>query len=93
MFHQLRNKCLIKMFKVEFWSGPGRLSTGSDRWVTVHRGWLCFGEQMYVIGCLKQSQHGSRSKRFQLTFSQRLYEYHDQICIIESFKADHRECQ
>ena len=26
--------------------------------------WLLFLEQIYLIGCLKQSQHGSRSRRF-----------------------------
>ena len=29
----------------------------------MHRGWLFLWEQMYVIGCLEQSQHSSRSGR------------------------------
>ena len=49
-------------------SGPARLSAHSDRWVSVHGDCLSFGEQMYIIGCLKQSQHGSRSRRFPFKF-------------------------
>ena len=55
----------IHPLKDEFWFGLGRLSTPSDRWISVHGGWLCFGDRMmYVIGCLSKSQHGSRSTRF-----------------------------
>ena len=55
-------------FKGESCSGPGRLSTHSDKWVSMRGVWLCFGNLTDVghsnSRCSTKSQHGSRSTRF-----------------------------
>ena len=36
---------VIRSFKDESWFWTGRLPTRCDRWVSVHGGWLCFGDR------------------------------------------------
>ena len=45
--------------KEEF--GLGRQQAVTDEFLCIEAGCV---DEMYVIGCLKQSQHGSRSGRF-----------------------------
>ena len=40
--------CLYWFVKGASWSSLGILSTRSDRWVSVHGGWLCFGDILEV---------------------------------------------
>ena len=44
-------------------SGWPKLSARSDRWVSVHGVWLCFGNRCVSLDVFKKSQHGSRSRR------------------------------
>ena len=55
----------LSFFQLKWNLSLGWLSTCSDRWVSVHCGWLCVRNRWsLVIGCLNISQNGSRSMRF-----------------------------
>ena len=58
----------IELVKGASWSSLGRLSTRSDKWVSVHGGWLCFRGQMYAIGYIKNVNMVQGQQAGQLLF-------------------------